>query len=302
MLGEDYCNPFLMDINYTPHRNLNDSQKLQLRVMRHYYFQLYNIAISRFTWTGLPEEIHPFKLEEILIREGGALFAYDKDARLYTVSKVITEGKQDIYGFQNERVAFYMNHLAPRKYNKNDSILMHDKPIPYPLLADIQLYASSLSEMWMTRKMNLYGLRTPFFVTSDQDSVLDFENIAKDYNEFIPWVKVRQGANPMGNIDVLKTGVTPIFTDLGMAMRQEKSAIITAMGIPANPIEKREREITAEANGNDGERQASKNVFLNVRERSRDQINDTFGLKVDVKFNIELEDTVKSFVDGGDPV
>ena len=68
------------------------------------------------------------------------------------------------------------------------------------------------------------------------------------------------------------------------------------MGFESNPIEKRERLVVGETQGNNGETEAMRNSGLVMRQRCADAMNRMWGLNVNVKFRSNLPSMVNGFI------
>ena len=76
------------------------------------------------------------------------------------------------------------------------------------------------------------------------------------------------------------------------------SQMLTDLGYESNPMTKRERLISGETQGNNGETEANRNIGLQLRKRACEQCNNLFGWDCDVEFNTELPTMINGFVNG----
>ena len=64
-----------------------------------FFSQLHNLAVSRFEWENLPDEIQPFIMEDYLFWDGSCLMIYDETIDMYGITKYALMGEMDIYGY-----------------------------------------------------------------------------------------------------------------------------------------------------------------------------------------------------------
>ena len=80
-------------------KSFDDSAFLNNLSYRYFYNELYGIAISRFVYDNMPEEINVRFLEKMLIEQGKVLFFYDEDLG-YTSLPYTNNTQHDPFRFQ----------------------------------------------------------------------------------------------------------------------------------------------------------------------------------------------------------
>lgn len=308
-LINEYGHPFAYDENLKPGTKTGGTAKegatgsLELQVRNHYFFQMFNIAINRFKYRNMPSEIQPYVAESFLLRNGTAAFVYDDIARKFAIMRLNLVGTLDIYDIPEERWT-YANTGYIEEYGKDNSVVLYDKPILYPAVYDMQLYAQTMAKMWITRDLNILNLRMPFVAYGDSQTKIDWENIMRDVANGVPFIQWKPSLGKE-NLTILNTQAPILFPELSTGLRQIKVEYLSSIGIQCNPVEKKERMITGEAEGNQEEATAGKLVGLDVRKRAFKQVNDLWGSKlpngpIEVEWNSGVDQLVDTFL--SDPV
>lgn len=251
-----------------------------------YFYYLYNIAITRFKWVNLPSEIDPVFLENMLFYYGRGAFFKDDIADLFAVMKVNESGTMDIYDHGNQRFAYSINYQ--KELEKDNSVLLYDSMSEYPTADIISMHAYSLAQMRISRDINIIANRTPVVVAGSTEQALTSRNVIKQIIDGIPFIHLKKGIYGNENVQALKTDAPVLFNELNTAMRWEMSDALTYLGVDSFYSDKKERAVSGETSGNNGEVEMNRNSCLIRRKRSCEQINKLFGLNVDVEFRSEI--------------
>lgn len=268
---------------YSSYRN---KSKQDMYAMRYFQY-FYNLALTRFEWNGLPDEILPRYIEELLFWNGDAVFFHEEVIEKYGVMAVSLGGTLDTYSMPNRRFAY--SHGYHAELDKTNSVLLRDSMSNYPLAEHIMMYSDSLANMRLTRDINIFAQRTPLTFAGTSDMQLSAKNLFKQYTDFVPFISVKDNVMDLDKLKVLNTGAPLVFNEITIAMRQEMVEALTLLGIDASDTTKKERMITDEVKGNTGEMEMNRNSALAVRLRACEQINKLFGLNLSVKFRSELK-------------
>ena len=263
----------------------NDKRKFEHYFIRYFYY-LYNIAITRFKWINLPEEIDPVFLENMLFYCGRGVFFKDDIAKLYAVMKVNEAGNFDVYGHTDDRYAYAINYQID--LTKKNSVMLYDSMSEYPTADIISMHAYSLAQMRISRDINIIANRTPVLVSSSGEQALTGRNVMKQIIDGIPFIHLKKGIYGNENLQALKTDAPVLFNDLNTAMRWEMSDALTYLGVDSFYSDKKERAVSGETSGNNGEVEMNRNSCLMRRKRSCEQINRLYGLDIDVEFRTEI--------------
>ena len=259
-----------------------------------FFNNIYNIFISRYIWYGLPPEIQPYYIESTLFWRASGVFIYDDVAEMYAFMKVALQGMPDIYNIPEGRTAFAPNGYI-EEYGKDNSVILWDNPATLPFCYEAEMYACRLANVWKTKDINIFAQRTPVVLVSSSEQRLTFQTLGEQYANYVPILKVSDNVD-LDRIKALNIGAPYIVDKLEEEIRAVKSSLLTSLGYESNPIEKRERLVVGETQGNNGETEANRNVGLDLRRRCANAMNELWGLNVDVKFNSKLPSMVNGFI------
>lgn len=210
-----------------------DAEYFSVPQYRNYYIRYFNMLhemiVNRFEWLGLPDEIPPRVIEDYLFWWGQAVFFEDDVLEKYAVMKTNMGGTVDIYGVPNMRFAYAQQYF--KALGKNNSVIIWDSNVGYPSVDYVQMYAESLANMRMTRNLNIYAQRTPVIIAGSDNQRLSTKNLFKQYNDFVPFISVKDGISNVENMKVLNLNPPNVFGDLTTAMRQEIADFCLQFGI-----------------------------------------------------------------------
>ena len=263
-----------------------DAEYFSVPQYRNYYVRYFNMlhemVVNRFEWLNLPDEIPPRVLEDYLFWWGQTVFFKDDVIEKYATMKTNLGGTVDIYGVPNMRFAYAQQYF--RSLGKNNSVIIWDSSTSYPSVDYVQMYAESLANMRLTRNLNIYAQRTPVIIAGSENQRLSTKNLFKQYNDFVPFLSVKDGMTNIDTMKVLNLEPPNIFGDLTTAMRQEIADFCVQFGISNIDGTKKERLITSEVEQDADLTLINRQSFLGVRKRACEQINRVFGLNVDVRY------------------
>lgn len=258
-----------------------------------YFYKIHNLFCNRFKWKNLPKEILPWMIESFLFYNGVGAFSVDDVTEIPVFTRVSMCGLPDIYGIPEERWAYAVNGYMEEK-DKTDSVLCWDNYLALPYARSATIYATELANIWKTRQINLYHQRTPIVLQANTDDKLSMQIIQDDIANFVPVLRVKDDFQT-DNIKALNMTAPYIGSELSEEEFRVMSKMLTDLGYESNPTTKRERLISGETQGNNGETEANRNIGLGLRKRACEQCNNLFGWNVDVEFNTNLPTMINGF-------
>lgn len=260
----------------------------------HYFYKIKNLFCIRFEWENLPKEIPPMFVEEVLFWRGMGVFIYDDILNSYAFMRGNLTGMPDIYDVPNIREAYTSNGYISN-YGKDNSVICWDSPSRLPYCISARMYAHAMATTWRTKDLNMFAQRTPVTLVSTDEERLTFEVIGEQYENFTPIIKLKDSIN-LDKIKSINLNAPYIVDKCELELRDLKSQVLTDLGYESNPIEKRERLVVSETQGNNGETEAMRNSALVMRQRCADAMNKMWGLNINVKFRSILPSMVEEFI------
>ena len=254
----------------------------------YWYYKLMNLALVRFEWKNLPAEIEPIFIEQSLFYNSIGAFVVDDVTNIPAFFNVNLTGNIDIYDFPEERQAYASNGYW-EMYGKDNSVLVRDNPTMFPLCWTTMLYAQRLNNLWRTIDLNVYCQRTPTVIACTQDTRLSYDILSKQYESYVPVIKVADTMD-LDKFKALSLDAPYVADKLQDQIRYTLAQYLTDLGYNNNAQQKKERLVSSETEGNNGEIEASRNVGLISRRRCAEQCNKLFGWNIEVVFRSDLLD------------
>lgn len=254
----------------------------------YWYYKLMNLAIVRYEWKNLPPQIEPMFIEQSLFYNSIGAFVVDDVTNIPAFFNVNLTGNIDIYDFPEERQAYASNGYW-EMYGKDNSVIVRDNPTMFPLCWTTMLYAQRLNNLWRTIDLNVYCQRTPTVIACTQDTRLSYEILSKKYESYVPVIKVADTMD-LDKFKALSLGAPYVADKLQDQIRYTLAQYLTDLGYNNNAQQKKERLVSSETEGNNGEIEASRNVGLISRRRCAEQCNKLFGWNLEVVFRSDLLD------------
>ena len=266
--------------------DLNKSQNGRDYITFYFFNQIMNLFINRFKWEGLPPEIEPFYIERVLFFDGLGSFIYDDVVDMFAFTKVNLSGTYDIYNIPTDRWA-YANNGYLKEYGKTNSVIVWDSATAYPYCNSAMMYAEEMANVWRTRSINMFAQRTPVALASSDDEKVSYQVLGDEYANYVPIIKISDTLN-LKNLQAISLSAPYVVDKLEDELTVLWSRVLTDLGYESNPSEKRERLISEEVAGNNGQAEAFRNIGLSLRQRAINACNKLFGWKASVTFRSEL--------------
>ena len=284
----------------TPVSILNDGTRAQdtMNVLDNntsylmYLWRLLDLAMSVFEWHNLPKGVDERMLELWLLQNGFCVFFYDEDLKYgqnelnapegYAVLQALIAGQWDMYNYPRERRAYAVNGLNV-DLDETNSVLIFNDYLRVPMFMTLDLYARRLAEIDRTIDVNVRNQKTPKILRGSDKQTLTMKNIVKqidgnDYNVIV------DKNFDVSNMDTLDLTAPYVAGELNVLKHQYWNEALTYIGIENVNTEKKERLVSDEVMSNMGDVEAQRFTRLNARVKACDEINELFGLDVDVTF------------------
>lgn len=247
---------------------------------------LWDLAICRYVWDGLPDSIDPRMLELCLCGEGAAVIFTDEVMGTLLVARVAQSGTWDIYDTPIEYTAYASNGYHQELNNLN-SVLIFNNYLRTPDFPVATLYARRLTEIDRTVDVNVIAQKTPVLITGTDQQRLTLENLYMQYNGNYPFIFGNKDAG-IDQLGVLSTNAGYVGDKLTNLKHQYLNEYLTRIGIENSNSDKKERLVANEVASNYGNVEMSRRSGLMTRQRAANIMNNMFGLNVSVEFNSQL--------------
>lgn len=271
-----------------------DSATANNRTYNHYWQRIMEMAVTRFEWINLPSTVDERYLELALITDGHALFFYD-DVLGYLALRSANGGKLNVYDVPDYRTVVANNGYRYTGTEK-DSVIIYNNFLRTSSAIDIQLYAERLANLDRTIDVNVNSQKTPVLISCNQQQQLTMKNLYMKYEGNSPYIFGDNSISP-DVIKVLKTDSPYVSDKLYILKEQIWNEVCGYLGIANISYQKKERMIRDEVQRGMGATIQSRYSGLIVRQQACRQINELFGLDIDVRFREQQSELEKEVTD-----
>lgn len=271
-----------------------DSATANNRTYNHYWQRIMEMVVTRFEWINLPSTVDERYLELALITDGHALFFYD-DVLGYLALRSANGGKLNVYDVPDYRTVVANNGYRYTGTEK-DSVIIYNNFLRTSSAIDIQLYAERLANLDRTIDVNVNSQKTPVLISCNQQQQLTMKNLYMKYEGNSPYIFGDNSISP-DVIKVLKTDSPYVSDKLYILKEQIWNEVCGYLGIANISYQKKERMIRDEVQRGMGATIQSRYSGLIVRQQACRQINELFGLDIDVRFREQQSELEKEVTD-----
>lgn len=247
-----------------------------------YYNSLRRLALARFKWNNLPNNISARFLEKVLNDEGKICFFSHPDIGLVVAKCVPVE-----LNYQDEPNYYTCNFngvLPSINVDPKECVIIRNTLYEESTDEIILNYATQLTETDEIRRINLNAQKTPVMVETDDDTYFSLQKLIKSYDGNLPFIFKNKNlaSKPLS---VLKTDAPYLVDKLRDETNNIWNECLTLLGINNNPVEKRERLVTSEVEANNELINTYLNVYYQPRLEAVEQINKIFNTNISIELN-----------------
>lgn len=272
-----------------------ESENTNAIAEQYYLSRLSELAMSMFKWKNLPDTVDSRFLEYTLFYEGAVIFFKDENLQSkqlaekggYLALQVVLGGDLNVYRIPNNRRAYAVNGYN-NQLDQFNSVIIWNNMIRLPEYGRMMFYANKLWQIDRAIDVNVKGQRFPIAILCDESQRLTMKNVYKQYDGNEPFIFGDKSLD-LNGIQVINTGAPYVADKLQQLKNNIWSEAMMCLGIPNSPSEKKERLVANEAKVSQGGTLASRSSRLEMRKMACREINEMFGLDIDVEYNQDLD-------------
>ncbi len=243
-----------------------------------YFHMLEQLAVSRFTWRGLPNGIDQRFIELQLFENSSMplIFFEDKIRLRYMVTQTSNQGWQNLY-YNPTKFTPYGVGYSYHELSAKECVPIWDNMLRYNMWDIMYLYATRLARVDRAIDVNLETSVMPMMIVTSEGQKLTVENMLKQKNEGMPFIVSYNDIDPTQVFQSINTANEYVVDKLLNAKAQIWNEAISLLGIDNSNTEKKERLITDEVEAGSEKTNVFRLGFLKARQQACDQINEMFG-------------------------
>lgn len=251
------------------------SQDYNTRLYNYYRDLLLKMATNRFRWINLPKSCDERFLNLTLALEGVACIAFPKKMPgMFFSTRAVFQGQPNVYDNYTKWQSFGNNGWR-FDCDASNGVLVWENSTRFPIMESIDLYATELVHIRMTKNMNRFHQQIPYILSGPQEKLYDMQQITK---------QVAGGELAMITTNGLEAiEAKTIATDvpfLGSEIAEDEqftwNQIYTMLGIENNPF-KSERQTEDEIRAQKSPAQIVRMSTLSQLRKACDKLNNRFG-------------------------
>lgn len=252
------------------------------------------IALNAYEWENLPAGIEERHIEKLLFEQGKAIFFRDPD-KSYMCLQAQSAAEYNVNG---DPLAWWAVGFGYRKKcTIKDAVLIRNNVMELCTNDFLMFYVNKITEAERTMDVNVKRCKTPYIFACNDKDLLSVKEIFREIDGNVPAIYTDRALN-LESLQVLQTGVKFMGNELQIYKGRVESELLTFLGQNNNPVEKKERLITDEAQSNNQLIASFAELGLTARQKACEEINKMFGLNISVRMRA-VGNPVETVENGG---
>jgi len=249
-----------------------------------FFDKLYEWAMARVEWQGMPEEIDRRYVEDTLLWGGLAVFYFDPLLGQFVCLSATPSGREDMYGNAIEFITNPRGAFLQRTLSIHECVPIWGTNSRAGIVDNLMDFAERLAAIDTTLDLLVKSMRITRVITCPEGQRQTYINLMKEHADGTP-VIFGYDTLDLAAVQALDMRIEP---DLLPRIRHEFNQVwrnaMTFMGVTSVNEDKAERLVADEASGQDGQVIIARNSFIQPRKLAAEQINDRFGLSLEPKW------------------
>lgn len=242
-----------------------------------------NIALNIFEWKNLPKGIKGEYIERKLLERGSLFFYNSQKAGGYMC--LPADASQNLNAYEYPERVRTVGHNFWEDVPYEDGVLIKNNPLKTPSILQMTFWLEYMVDTFGAFKVNLNHSKTPYVISGSKEQMLTMKNILEQVTGNSIAIIVDKSLSDLASLDLKQTGVMYIGDKLLDAYDRLEDKLLTFLGINNTNTTKRERLVVDEVNSNNDEIENNLDTFFTTRKKAVEEINEKFGLKIEVDIN-----------------
>lgn len=244
---------------------------------------LKELFITSFKWENLPKEVNQRYLELALFEHGKVAFFEDDEIGFLTL-KATNSGPLNVYYEPTKIRVQGGNGYQKELVNNKDTIIIYNNYVRDTPTTRIMDFAERIYNLERTIDINIHAQRTPIIIKCSKKQEFTLKNVYKNYDGYKPVMFVDEEMD-LSKFAILNTNSPFVADKLEEQKRKLWNEALSFIGIENNFSEKNERLTKNEVLVSNGLAIANRNAKLQARQKAAEEINEMFGLDIEVTIN-----------------
>lgn len=253
-----------------------------------YLDRLRLLSTSIFSWKNL-DKVAGFGaerfLEQALYDNGRACFINDPELG-FMVLKVNPSDKLNVYQLPTKVQAWSIGYT--KQFHFDEVVYIMNNVLQKPTVDTISLIAYRLYETERTIDVNLMAQKTPVLIQGDTKTILTLKQVYEQYSGNTPFIFGNKQFDVSNKLSAIKTDAPYVIDKLTQHKKDLMTEALNYLGIDNFFSDKKERLITAEAEGSEALTNFYLNCFYKTRQEACDMINEKFLKNSDTKIELSV--------------
>ena len=242
-----------------------------------------NIALNIFEWKNLPKGIKGEYIERKLLERGSLFFYNSQKAGGFMCLPADASQNLNVYEYPERMRTVGHNFWEDVPFE--DGVLLKNNPLKTPSILQMTFWLEHIVDTFSAFKVNLNHSKTPYVISGTKEQMLTMKNILEQVTGNSIAIIVDKSLSDLASLDLKQTGVMYIGDKLLDAYDRLEDKLLTFLGINNTNTTKRERLVVDEVNSNNDEIENYLDTFFTARKKAVEEINEKFGLKIEVDIN-----------------
>lgn len=269
---------------------------------RYHIKRITELAMNRFKWLNMPKTVDVRFLELTLFRNALAVFYYDYDVERFFAAQGTAGSRRDMFDNPTSFRVIGNGYIPTKRLPLS---MCHPIWANYLRVPDhdlVLLWAHRIADLEVSIEINARNARRPRVLAYDENTRLSAQNINEAINRGDPTIEVTPDIAASGFLSAFDLGVLPDSHEKLHILRVRlENQMMSELGINNANQDKKERLVSDEVDANNDAVSVARAVNLNARKFAALNINDKFGLNIEVEYGADVAAEIATQTDGAKP-